>query len=807
MRKINHLKPSGLRVLLGVMILLGLFIVLSSSVSAFTNNSFNNSQTREQLNYSQTGNITRWFVIPDNVQRVTSGIINASWNTTNMTLYVGNTIAFNSSTTGLSFFNRSEYYTTGADNGGGFATTERLGQLFTVGTVGLNRNFNITNISVYGWKSGASSIVLNFTIRAVDGSNNPTGTQLATGTVGINAFPTGTTFADALPVNITLNKTAILTAGTKYALIVGENSVGGDTWSWAVDASSPTYSGGNRIISTNSGSTWSQSTTQDYLFATYGYFSAGGTQEINVVSEINSNLIPAYLVGSEYRIPFIFNSGSAGVINYTIVNISNEGFLENSQTYNATSYEGNIQGFILNISYDSSIYSSSTATLVYNNTLYPSTQTITPDGRIFVASINTPSVTSNTIFNFNWIVNLSTGSSVLTSNSTAYTQTIFSGQSIFVGTVCPAGFNASIFFNSAYEVNLSTSLVNINYNIQYGYSNMTSELIYGNITNTNNLSICINATNPFYNIGYGEIQYSEISGSYAPRRFYLFTGTRLTNQTINETLYSLENSLASSFQFTARDSALNPFSNSYLTLMRWYPSLNQYKVVEMSKTDDVGSSVMRVKSEDVDYRVGLYYQDGTLIRLLNPVRFVCLSQPCTYSISVYSTTDYTVLLSIQNNLSFNNNTNSFTYVWNDPSQATQSMNLSVYRLTGDSETFICGSSGTGFVGLITCSVGDEKGLFRAVVYRTASPAEPILSLYQTISGSVSSLGSFGLWIAFIIIGILAIGGAYISPVLALLMLGISTIPLMMLGVFSWAVAGSLIVIVLVSYFVISRRAR
>lgn len=56
----------------------------------------------------------------------------------------------------------------------------------------------------------------------------------------------------------------VLTRGTKYVLVMFDQGDGSSNWS--VDTSSPTYTSGNRLHSTNAGSSWTLYTGQDFLF-------------------------------------------------------------------------------------------------------------------------------------------------------------------------------------------------------------------------------------------------------------------------------------------------------------------------------------------------------------------------------------------------------------------------------------------------------------------------------------------------------------------------------------------------------------
>ena len=97
----------------------------------------------------------------------------------------------------------------------------------------------------------------------------------------------------------------------------------------------------------------------------------------------------------------------------------------------------------------------------------------------------------------------------------------------------------------------------------------------------------------------------------------------------------------------------------------------------MGLTDGTGSTVIHVEPEDVDYRIGVFELNGSLIYLANPIKMVCLTTPCSYTLTVPSTlTGYTNYLQVQSTITYNYTTGVWTYTWNDPTQTTDTMYLS-----------------------------------------------------------------------------------------------------------------------------------
>lgn len=464
-----------------------------------------------------------------------------------------------------------------------------------------------------------------------------------------------------------------------------------------------------------------------------------------------------------------------------------------------------VNTFIVSINYSNSsvstqvinitanLSSTTTPTLIYlnwNGTNYSSD--IVGSGSYYTISnnISLPSINSQQNITFFYYV-IWTGNNTITQS---FNQTLNTLQNITVGTTaCTAGFYPSLNFTLYKEValtivNISTNTTTINYNFQYGAGVNNSQVVSGSLTNTNNFTVCVNSSITYY-IGYGEVDYS-VAGT-SDRKYYVFNTTRLTNSTINISLYSLETSLSTAFQITATSTTLEPYTNNYITLLRWYPNLNEYRVVDMGKTDNNGQTVVNVKTNDVDYRLGLYTTEGLLIKLISPVRLTCQVLPCVYSlITDIGDVDLTTFLNVANNLSYNSNTKMYTFIWNDPSQKTNTMRLYVVTNRADNTSLtICNTTASGYVGVLSCNVSAYSGLIRAEAWRTASPQNLIASLTNEIRQAFSDVAngsSLGLFLGFLLALTFGLIGI-ISPVLTIMLSLISLIPSVALGNITFAV--------------------
>jgi hypothetical protein len=431
---------------------------------------------------------------------------------------------------------------------------------------------------------------------------------------------------------------------------------------------------------------------------------------------------------------------------------------ENNRTFNPSPATTTRETFTLNITTPTSEIP--IAYLVYNGTEYLATRTPTGASTNHLFARN---LTLNNAGNFSFYWRVTYGEVNVSTYTSNQTVSAVSSAVIQEGD-CPAGLTQTMFFTFANEQNL-TALedVNLKYNLKYGISDPEGASYYGTLTNISDASLCMNLTqSPTYQIGYGELEYKKTG--YTTRRYYIFDNTRLSNTTSNTTLYSLPVTSATSFLTEIRSPTLQPYIGKYISLLRWYPTLNEYKVVEMGKTDDKGQSVVRVKIEDVDYRIGVYETDGSLIHLANPIRMICLTSPCSYTINVpsKSTNKFDEVQGIEAEITYLDGI--FRLVYNDPSQNTDVMSLRVHKIDGD---LICDSNSTAFTGVLTCNVSAYSGTLKAVAIRTASPENPIASLIiNTLTSPFT--GTFGLFLQFLIIVTLVFLGI-ISPVISIIM--------------------------------------
>jgi hypothetical protein len=143
-----------------------------------------------------------------------------------------------------------EYYITGDDKDveGLWSADAWLSQSFTPSISHI-----ITSVKLLLLKTGNPGTI-TVGIYATSG-DDPTGSALCSGTTDGDTLPTGSPYEWR---EITLGDGSLLTAGTKYAILVKALSANITNFvAWRVDSTSPTYSGGTQRHTVNGGGSWS----------------------------------------------------------------------------------------------------------------------------------------------------------------------------------------------------------------------------------------------------------------------------------------------------------------------------------------------------------------------------------------------------------------------------------------------------------------------------------------------------------------------------------------------------------------------
>lgn len=187
----------------------------------------------------------------------TGNLYDSTPSSSNQLLYLVQMARFFNGNIGISTFPD-----TNANGSFNFGGARWLSQAFTTGTD--SEVNNIHGFVIYAkWNGSGTATPIQFSIKADGGTGKPTGADIIS---GVSLPITNTSNSD---IYLPFDNSTILSNSTKYHLIIRSTAAASTSmYSWNCDTSSNYYSGGDAVLSTNSGSTWTVQTNQDFTFQT-----------------------------------------------------------------------------------------------------------------------------------------------------------------------------------------------------------------------------------------------------------------------------------------------------------------------------------------------------------------------------------------------------------------------------------------------------------------------------------------------------------------------------------------------------------
>lgn len=433
-------------------------------------------------------------------------------------------------------------------------------------------------------------------------------------------------------------------------------------------------------------------------------------------------------------------------------------FLENSQTFNNITYSNELEVFELNMTVDTSDWSSITAKLNYNNTNYTGNSYTINDDTIVNTTITIPEISNATTKEFYWIISVTNATGTFIFNSTFQNQTI----NTFNIYECNATFDDT-FINFTVKDSETLETINASFDITFTVGD-TNKSFSNSSQLLNSFAYCFDPPDKNYNTS-AIIEYSKVN--YAQNYYYL-NYANLTNQTQNISIYLLNDSKATLTELSVFDDAQRGIFNVYFTIQRYDIGSDTFYTVGMARSSDEGKDLAYLNWYDTFYRF-ILTKDNQVIQTSSIKKIS--ETPINFQILDVTAFEYDKFEDIVYTLTFNNVTNNFILTYILPSGEITNACLRVIKRSMNNDSTICDTCETSSSATIYCNVnGYGNGTFIGTFYAKGSLAliESIDALIGNINEIYDLIGNTdGSIYAFLFAGIVTFL-LFVSPVMGII---------------------------------------
>jgi len=303
--------------------------------------------------------------------------------------------------------------------------------------------------------------------------------------------------------------------------------------------------------------------------------------------------------------------------------------------------------------------------------------------------------------------------------------------------------------------------------------NVSYSLIVDDLNATSGTTVTGNAWTENLAAGSYEIRYSATDYD---ERSYFFT---LTDRNYYElSLYLINNTLVEDITNVLRDEYGNLLENYIIKLLRYYPALSAYLVVDEGKTNFAGETILQAVRNNYYYKFRITDSNGTVIKTTGSTQIYDTTINHYVTLGAGVGTALERLGDLSYSLAFLNATDTFRFVFDHASGTVVSASLYVYEIDATGLTLINSStlasgSGTIYVGLTPTN--ETSYISKAyVTYSGDSEETYVDSLTYTNDDILNIFGQYGVFLTLIICLILVFIGRF-NPSVAVILLPVALI--------------------------------
>lgn len=428
--------------------------------------------------------------------------------------------------------------------------------------------------------------------------------------------------------------------------------------------------------------------------------------------------------------------------------------LQNSINYDGLAVEGSIVQFDLNITYNTTYYSNSQATLYYYNTAYIGTKTDGGESIFFTRNVTAPTLIASANVTFYWTLTL-INDTYNNYNTSLYNQSVINLGADDCGTYGSLLLNLTLKDERDKTVingTLYDSNVEVDMDI-YPLGSSTPVIQYSqNYSQNNNPRICLQGDliNGSYNLN-AQILYE--AENYSSEYYHIQRYT-IKNSTLpqNIDLYDLDDDNAQEFKIIYKDSSFLPVTDALIQIQRKYVSDGVSRTVEIPKTDSNGETTAHLELGDVIYTL-IVVKDNSTLATFDEIIPVCQTPAlteCRISLNSFkssiSPADFNSLEDFEFTLTYNSTSRLVKSIFSVPSSTVSTVVLNVTKYDQLGNTSVCDDSLTSASGTLSCTVPVSFGN-GTIIAKLYKDNEIIGHAFFSMSQSPSDL--YGVNVVFI----------------------------------------------------------
>ncbi len=240
-------------------------------------------------------------------------------------------------------------------------------------------------------------------------------------------------------------------------------------------------------------------------------------------------------------------------------------------------------------------------------------------------------------------------------------------------------------------------------------------------------------------------------------------------------LYLLNSSSSTDIIYTVQDNSGTKLENATIMLKKFFVTKDAYVTVAMARTNEEGKTLIDVDFNDAFYETLTTFRSFSLRTIGSKI--ISTTITLTMDLVTDPFTSFDVITRMTTSLTFNNNTETFSYVFTDTTGVSRRGLLEVHRISASENTLVCSNTATSASATLLCQVNTTNisGTYAAKGYiQLGSTKMNVLTdILNIITGLTKQLrekwGNQGIFFTILVSGAMAGLGAVISPAVAIIM--------------------------------------